>query len=360
MKLSLINGFLIGFAIALGAWGLVAFQMAGIPVPLKYPSLIVGSVLLIGLGVLTGWLTGRMEKAWSVVLVWGGTAVIATMIIIFQPYYGRTFTIWLADRRFWGLSIYPYLEDLSIAQVFVGFFLIFLLAFLALLQNYRLEGISSETGRNGRLNARAWMLLMAPLPFVIGVSWITQNIVGDPSSVAIQVVDRAIERGRTYEGDLFELGLREGISYGAIRNVREKMSANYILKVAELDPAMSTIIVAAHFDNDAWINCRVINNQISYCYDAAEPYAIGLNDAIHNINREKPCPECDAIIPEEWQNWLHSHKSGFGESPKIKHLEQWGGYVLMQIESQSGRPTAQCWFEGVKTEELTRCEEVGG
>ena len=359
-KPSLINGLLIGLAIALGAWGLKAFQLAELPVLLKYPSLILSGVLMIGLGGLAGWITGRFEKTWGIILVWVATAVLATLIIIYQPYYGRTVVVWLADSRFWGLPIYPYLEAFTVAQLFVGFFIILLLGLLALLQNYRLEEISSETNSNGRLTARAWVLLLAPLLFVIGTGWLTQDFVGDSSTIAVQVVDKAIQRGRTYEGDLFELGLREGIAYGAIRGVREQMSANYALKVANIDPALSTIVVAAHFDNGAWINCRVINYQLSYCYDAALPYTVSLNTTISGAVQDDSCPNCDVIISKEWQSWLNARKESFGESPQISRLEQWGGYVLMRIEAQSGNASAECWFEGINTKQLTHCEEVNG
>ena len=359
-KPSLINGWLIGLALSVGAWGLEAIQLTDAPVPLQYPSLLIGGLVLTGLGGLAGWLTSRFQKAWPVVFVWLATAVLATAIIIFQPYYGRTLTIWLADRRFWGLPIYPFTFGLSIVQLFVaGFFIILLLGFLALLQNYRLEEIGSEMGENGRLSARAWMLLLIPLPFVLVAGLVTQNMLSNSTATAVEVVHRAIQRGRTYEGDLFELGLREGISYGAIRGVREQMSANYTLKIASIDPDMAMTNIVAHFDNGAWINCQVINNQLSYCYDAAPPYTIGLSNLIVGEDKAETCQDCSVIAPKNWQSWLYSRKEAFGDPPQITHLAQWGSYILMRAESKSGDFAAECWFEGTPSPMLTRCAEVG-
>jgi hypothetical protein len=355
---SFINGILIGLALAIGTWGLEAIRLAGVPVPLQYPSLILGGLILIGLCGLAGWLTGRFTKTWAVILIWLTTAVVATFIISFQPYYGRTLAIWLADRRFWGLPIYPYTFGFSVAQLFAGFFIILLLGVMALLQNYRLEGIGSELGRNGRLSARAWLLLLIPLPLVMVAGLVTQNMVGDPTAKSIEVVHRAIQRGRTYEGDLFELGLREGISYGAIRGVREQMSANYNLKVAAIDPALSMTTITAHFDNNAWIDCQVLNNQLSYCYDAAPPYTTGLSNLIVGPDDAEPCGDCSAVVPQNWQNWLYKRKDLFNGPPQVTQLAQWGSYILMRAESNSGDFAVHCWFEGTRPANLTHCEEA--
>ncbi len=357
-KICLINGLLIGLALALGTWGLEAVRLADVPVPLQYPSLLVGGLFFTGLGGLAGWLTGRFQKTWAVVFIWLATAVLATLIILYQPYYGRTLTIWLADRRFWGLPIYPYTFGFSIAQIFAGFFIILLLGIMALLQNYRLEEIGNEVGENGRLSSRAWLLLLYPLPLVMGVGWVTGGMVDDPSAGAVQVVHRAIQRGRTYEGDLFELGLREGIAYGAIRGVREQMSANYTLKVVSIDLDISTTIIGAHFDNGAWIDCRVINDQLSYCYDAAPPYTIGLRNLIVGDDNAEPCSDCSVVVSKQWQSWLYARKEAFNTAPQVTHEAQWGNYILMRAESESGDFAVECWFEGAPSTMLTHCEEV--
>ena len=138
-------------------------------------------------------------------------------------------------------------------------------------------------------------------------------MLSNSTATAVEVVHRAIQRGRTYEGDLFELGLREGIAYGAIRGVREQMSANYTLKVATIDPDTSMTNIVAHFDNGAWINCRVINNQLSYCYDAAPPYTIGLSNLIVGEDKAETCPDCSVIAPKNWQSWLYTRKELFGD-----------------------------------------------
>lgn len=354
-KLGLLNGSFIGLALALGLWGWEAIVLAKVPVPLQYPSLILAALVLIVLYGLTGWLTGHLEKTGVVLLIWLITAVLSSFIIAYQPTSGRTLTIWLADRRFWGLPVYPFTIDSLAAPVLAGFFLILVLVFLAVLQNYRLEAVSREVTDNGRLQFRAWLLLVLPLPILIGVGVITRDIVGDPSAQAVQLVHKAIQRGRTYEGDLFALGLREGLNYAAIQGVHQQMSAQYTLGIGGLDTAAATTYVSAHFDNGAWINCRIINEYLSYCYDAAPPYTVGLTSLITGEEPPESCLACLPRVSEKWRTWLAEKGGHFHDPPQIHRLAQWGGYVLMRAETADY--ALECWFSGISPVQLDRCEK---
>ena len=356
-KLGFLNGLFIGLTLALGVWGLEAVNLAEAPVPLQYPSLIFAAVMLIILHSLTGWISGRLEKIGIVLLVWLVTAVLSSFIIAYQPTFGRTLTVWVADRRFWGLPVYPFTIDSLAAPILAGFFLILVLLFLAFLQNYRLEAVGREVNENGRLQFRAWLLLLFPLPFIIAAGIITRDVVGDPSAQAVQLVHQAIEVGRTYEGDLFALGLREGLNYAALQGVREQMSANYTLGVGGVDPAASLTFVVAHFDNGAWVNCRIISEHLSYCYDAAPPYTVGLTSLITGEAPPETCLGCLPRLRSEWRTWLRSKGANFAGAPQVHRLAQWGGHVLMRAEASDY--ALECWFSGISPVQLDRCEEVG-
>ena len=306
-NLGFINGLLIGLALALGVWGWEAVNLVKVPVVLQYPSLIFASLVLIGVFGLTGWLTGRLEKTWEGVIVWLVTAVLATYLIAYQPTFGRTLTVWIADRRFWGLPVYPFTIDSLAAPILAGFFVILVLLLLAVLQSYRLEAVGREVNENGRLQTRAWLLLLFPLPFIIAAGMITRDVVGDPATQAVQIVHQAIPVARTYEGDLFELGLREGLSYSALNSVRDQLSPEYTMAIGGVQPEASITYVVIHFDNDAWVNCRIISETLSYCYDAAPPYTVGLASLITGAELSNTClghrrvrngkPGCDQKVP---------------------------------------------------------------
>lgn len=357
-RLGLLNGLLIGLALALGIWGWEAITLLEVPVVLRYPSLIFAALLLItGFGV-TGWITGRMEKAGLVLLVWLVTAVLSTFLIAYQPTFGRTLTVWLADRRFWGLPVYPFTVGSLAAPVLAGFFVVLMLLLLAVLQNYRLELVSSEVSENGRLQFRAWLQLLLPLPFIFVAGVVTRDVVGDPSAQAVQTVQQALQRTLVYDGDLYQLGLREGLNYSAFNSVRDQLTADYEMAIGGLEPEASITYVVIHFANDAWVNCRLISDYLSFCYDAAPPYTVGLASLITGEELPETCLGCLPRVGEgeDWHAWLQSKGANFSSPPQIRRLAQWGGYVLMRAESDDY--ALNCWFSGISPVRLDYCEEV--
>lgn len=359
-RLGLLNGLLIGLALALGLWGFEAVRLASLPIPLPFPAFILSSLSLVLLCGFAGWLSSHSGGAGRAFLIWLIVAAIIAVLIDYLPNYGRTLAVWLADRRFWGLQVYPVAADVTIGGlVLAGIFIILTLIVLALLQDYRLERVYSELGENEHLTAIAWFLLLLPLPLVAGAGFITNYIRTDATAAAVALVDKAIQTNLTHEGDLFQLGLEEGISYNALRGVRDQLSTVYSLRIGEVDQETVTTFVVAHFSNGAWINCRVINEQLSFCYDAAPPYTIGLESLITGSEVPEDCRGCLPQVEDELADWLQARGDRFDGRPEIYRLAQWGRYALMRAEAENGEFAIECWFEGVSQVRLQRCVEAG-
>lgn len=355
-KLGILNGLLIGLGLALGVWGWEAINLLNVPVALQYPSLVFAALTLIAGFSLIGWLTGRWERMWVTLLLWLATAVFATYLIAYQPTFGRTLTVWLIDRRFWGLPVYPFAFGHWTAPILAGFFVVLVLLLLAFLQNYRLELASSEVNENGRLQFRAWVQLLLPLPFVFIAGMVTRDVVGDPTTLAIQTVHQAIQRTISYDGDLFQLGLQEGLNYSALNSVRDQLSPEYTMAVGGLEPETAITYVVIHFANGAWINCRLISETLSFCYDAAPPYTVGLTSLITGETLPESCLGCLPKVDADWQTWLQTKGNNFAGTPQIERLTQWGSYVL--IRAESGDYALDCQFSGISPVHLDSCEEV--
>jgi len=359
LRLGLRNGLLIGLALALGAWVPDAILLSTSHVRLLYPSLLLGCLALLLLGGLGGWLAAWPGSAFASVLIWLLVAGLMTLVIGHLPYEGRSLAVWLADRRSWGLPIYSFSPPAQEGIVIAGFFIVLLLVILGLLQNYRLENVGSEIEANGRMSGHAWFLLVLPLPLVFGVGLIANNLVNSPLRVAQQLVHEAIRTGRTYPGDLFELSLARGVNYNAISGVRDQMSASYSLSIGSVDlGAADTLFVVAHFDNGAWINCRVVADQLSFCYDASPPYQQGFLALLTTGETPQDCPECAIKVNDEQRAWLLARSENFAGSPRLILLAQWGSYVLMRAESPGSGYAAECLFQGISPVRLERCREV--
>lgn len=357
-KVGLLNGVLIGLALALGSWGLESFSLLRLPVPLAHGSIFMGMLTLILLCGLAGWLTSKLGWIWLTVGFWTIVGVIASLIIGYQPTIGRSSIIWLLDRRFWGVPVYPYEVANYWGIILGGLFIILVLIVLAILQGTRLDSAQRELKENNGMSKRTWWILLFPLPVVAIAGWATASMLLNPAATAADVVYDAIETTRGYEGDLFELGLELGANYAAVRPIQDRLTENYTLKIGQMDAASSMAFVLADFDNGSWISCRIISDQLSFCYDATPPYTIGLASLISG----EPVPEdCRGCLPRAEDNtleWLAQQGSALGDSPQITRLAHWGSYVLMRVESEAGDQAIECWFDGMSPVHLESCEEA--
>jgi hypothetical protein len=358
-RLGLVNGLLTGLALALGVWALDAVFLVTGPVRLSSTSSLLGTLALVLLGGLAGWLAARVGRAWFSALVWIAVAVCMVWVIGHVPYEGRNLMVWLADRRAWGLPVYPFSDAAKAGMWLYGFFIVLVLAFLGLLQPYRMDGVASEADARGRLGARGWFMLLLPLPLVMVVGFVTDSMINRPLRMAPQLVNEVIRTGRTYDGDLFELSLETGTNYNAIAGLQDRMSGDYTLSLASMDLGVAdTVYVTADFDNGAWINCRVVMAQVAFCYDASLPYMQGLSALLTSGELPEDCPQCYLRTDAEQREWLLARREMVGDSPQIGRLAQWGSYVLIQAESADAEYMMQCLFDGVSPVRLDRCWEV--
>jgi len=378
LRLGFLSGALAGLALALGAYASDAVSLGLNHVRLVYPSLIGGSLTLAALGGLGGWLTAKLGKAWASMLVWLVTAALMMLLMGHLPYEGRTLTMWLSDFDSWGLPIFPFDVTAGTGMALAGFFTLLLFGMLGLVQPYRLETIAGEVevppsvppaaagGREeeapaaagGRLNARGWFLLLLPLPLVLGVGFINDNVVNRPLRVAPEQVYEAIRTGRTYEGDLFALSLEKGVNYNAIKGVRELMGEQVSLSIGGSDGMSDTVFVVADFDNEAWVTCRVVADQLSFCYDAKQPYLKGLAAVIATGQVPEDCPYCRFSVSDELRAWLQDQAAALGGEPQVRRLAQWGSYVQVEAASPGGGYAIECLFHRFDPVTLESCSIV--
>src|SRR5262249_51070701 len=152
-------------------------------------------------GLVAGALAGRLTHPLLGALAWLAAAVAILFVTGHLPYDGASWLAWLADPRFAGLPIYPYdtggqgrlvVGSLAPALVLTG---------LGLVQDTRVEAIHGTLER-GRLSARAWLLLLLPLPLALGAGLAADNIILRPLREPLGQVAAIIQQTRAYSGDL--------------------------------------------------------------------------------------------------------------------------------------------------------------
>lgn len=357
MKPGLLNGAMLGLALGIGTWGSEIIMLLPLPMPWRLVPALSGLFLFLCLGAGVGWLTARFNKGGLTLILWLAVTALMSVIAGHIPFEGRTLITWLVAPRFWGLPVYPYQGAGWAALVVAGLFNLVVVAVLALLQEYRLEQIQSEMNSDQKLSGRAWFRLLLPMPFIIALSLVTNAATSRQMWQSPQLVHRAIQNGRTYEGDLFQLGLQDGLNYNAIAGVRDQMSDEYTLLLGEINPATDTIIVVAHFDNGAWINCRILSQHLNFCSDATSPF---ISEVAAAIAGQPPadCAGCTFRDAGNWRGWLHERQAVLGDNPEITRLAQQGKYVFIHIQSSRSAAAAVCRFNGLAPVHLEHCEEV--
>lgn len=356
-RLGLLSGGLTGLAFAAGLWGPDAVGLWQAHLALWYPPMLAAAAGLVTLGALAGWLAARIGRTLLGALIWLIAAILVMFIAGHLPFEGRTLLAWLADRRFWGLPIYPF-DSTAQARLVVGsFFPALVLAMLGLVQDYRLESIRSSLNAQ-RLSARAWLLLLLPLPVVFGVGLMADEIVNRPLREPVTQVAQIIATGRNATVDLDALSQQTGINYSAIVGVRSELSDRFELLLGEIDLGDEQMVVVAHFDNGAWINCSVLAGRVSFCSDAQTSYTNGLQILLAGRDIGQ-CQDCQMAVSADWQAWLRVRGRLTG-TPQITRLAQQGSYVLMRAANPGSGYAVDCMFRGNSTVTLLSCQEAAG
>lgn len=357
-RLALLNGLIIGLALAAGLWLPALITLAGVPTsPLQFAAIGAGAVLVVVLCVLAGWVTGRLQHTAVSFFAWLVAGALVTLILAYRPYQLSNVLVWLLEPGLYGQLVFPPLEASVAVIIFSGLIILLALTVLALLQQYRLQGLVAEWQPGEGLTSWAWLVLLLPGALMFAAGLVTGNIFGaGATSRELQDLERAIEVARTYEGDLFARGLEDGINYAALRNVQDQLGPDYTLIILGAYPELSQTIVTAHFDNGVWINCRFINQQLTFCDDAPAPYTVGFSALI--TGREPDCEDCLPEAAEEWQRWLAERRDALGPDPQVSFLRQRGSYLLMRAAAPDDTFAITCWFEGLDPVRVVSCQEV--
>lgn len=356
-RLGLLNGLVIGLALALGLWLPGIISLAGVPTTfLPLATVVIFSLLVIAICCLAGWVTGRLHRTGASLVAWLLAGIAIMLIVAFRDYQLSTVFVWLLEPTLSGEAIFPPFAGKLAGIILAGLLVLLVLITLALIQEYRLEGLLGEVKAGGGLTPSGWWRLLLPGVVVLGAGLVTGNFFGNQTTFqALQNTHRAIEVARSYEGDLFALGREEGLNYAALRGVQEQLGPDYTLFLVATDQETGQTIVTAHFASGAWINCNFVYEHLVFCGDASAPYTEGFAALI--TGNEPSCDDCLPQADANWIDWLGERRSRFGGDPEISFARQWGNHVRMRATAPDGDYAISCWFQGVDPVRLLSCQE---
>ena len=368
-RLSVLNGLLIGLAIAVGFWAFKLYTLSRLPIAkeIYFSGALVSSLLIVILCMIVSWVSGRINQNWLTILMWLVACTVIPIILGFIPAYGRNLSVWFNTKRFWGLYVYAIPENSEWWSFIVaGLALIFILFILAVLQAVRLERAFNDLRPNGKLSTSAFFILLLPTLFVALGAYIMPDHLSSAPRGALVMTHEAIQVVQDFGGDtgeLFDLTREAGFNYSALNGVREQLDGTYSLMVGEVDPFGSQIMVVAHFDTGSWINCQINAfagraNYFSFCTDASRPYIEGFASLITSQPLPENCFGCLLQVNAEWQIWLKERNSQLNGPLQFERLAQQGNAVWMRATAADRSYAIDCLFTGIADVQLQECQEV--
>jgi hypothetical protein len=319
-----------------------------------YTLALAGTLAGLVVGLLAGTLAARANHPLLGALVWLAAAAVLLFVTGHLPYEGASWLAGLADRRFWGLPIYPF-DDGAQGRLVVGSLLpALVLTGLGVAQDTRVEGLHGALER-GRLSPHAWMLLLLPLPLVAAAGLAADNVILRPLREPLGQVAEIIQQTRDFSGDLDVLSRQTGLNDAAVGDVRGELGGPYHLMLGELGLDDQTMVVVASFDSGAWLNCRTLVDRISFCADALPAYAQGLTLLLagHDVAQ---CRDCQMQAADPWPAWLAQRGPRLGPQPQIARLGQAGSYVLIRAAGPAA--SIECLFQGNRVINLEWCRDA--
>lgn len=368
-RLSLLNGLLIGLAIALGFWTLKLYNIFQLPVAAEtyLSGALVSSFLIIALCMMISWVSGRLNKTWLTIILWLIAGGVFPIILGYIPAYSQNLSVWLAGPLFAGLYVYAIPSGNEWwSFVIAGLALIFILFVLAVLQAIRLERAFNLLKPGGKLSAGASFSLLIPALFAALGAYMMPDHLSSAPREALAITHQAIQTVQDFEGDageLFELTRETGYNYIALNGVRDLLEGQYSLMVGEVDPDGFRVVITAHFDTGGWVNCNVNTfagraTYLSFCADASRPFAEGFASLITGEPVPENCPNCLPEANKEWVSWLQARATQFQGNPQFQRLIQQGSYVWMRATSPDNMYAVDCLFSGIDDTQLQNCIEV--
>lgn len=359
VRLGLLHGATLGLALTIGLWLPEVVALFGVPLEHFYPTLILGGGALVLIAALAGALSARLPTALFGGLVWLGAGLLLAWVVGGLLFEVQTLAVWLTDPRFWGEAVYPSTEASRLRGGMAGFFIVLILTFYGLLQSSRLESLRAEVAPGFRLTGRGWFLWLTGLLPMAAVGLIAHAIVLQPVYITPAVVDRAIQVARATDGDLFDLSLRDGINYNALKGVRQGLAGPYRLQIGQVEwGAINTTYLIVEFESGVWLVCRLMGDSLSHCTDASPPYVAGFAALLAGGALPADCAACRFRVANGWEAWLAERRQHFSATPEVVKERQVGALVLMRAQATDGTGDVSCIFKGIGPIVLESCRAV--
>lgn len=253
-------GLFLGLGFAFFTWGIDSYILSlhhGLHPWLKF---IIGAVICMVVGGLTGWLSARTNKPLFSVLFWLAAGSVFAWLTVNLPLVILPKAISIVEPQTRGLLHYMYYDDFGkrvlLAYTWLGIFI----TMAGLLQLPLSDSAVFSTSFFGKLGP----ILVSMILMAIAGTIVDNGLINQPlrdSTVAIDNTIRFITDNRGGEVDKAEA---RRMHSGAFRAIDDSVSAEHGLIVSGYDSQLGEINILVKFEKD-WAECQVIYNQPISC-----------------------------------------------------------------------------------------------
>jgi hypothetical protein len=363
-------GLVFGLSFALIIWGRDAVLLASIGANLAWAKLLLGLPISVLICMLVGWLASLSSSTAVYVVLWAITGALLGWLTGRLPYDGGNVAAWLADRRLWGLPVFPYGESAQTRTelllligvgigIAVGFF-----------ESLAVQWAWDRATPRGRMSLQSWAVLLVCIPLVIPAATLAEDLVYQRVRVPQQRVGESV--ALALSGANEEAFKQRGLNYFAFDTFYEDLSQNYLIHLAgyrDIGGYTSTQIDVV-FEDGFTLRCETTEvgmflspeHRVLICADISKKYAGWMDDLIHaGLTGERRWindPMRTLNIEEDVISWLRSHDDQLSESYQVTRAGQQGRWVFMAARFDTGFEMI-CRFHGTSSIQVDRCEEAG-
>lgn len=333
-RLGLGFGFLMGLAYIAGTWGLDAYEMTAASAMLPWLRLALGSLLVVPLCMLAGWLVAQADSALVGLVTWLLMAVPLNYWVGHVPYEVASWVVGRLTPELQGLQVYPFSVS-ALTRLWISAAIsAVLLAIAGALQTSVIDA-----ARNTNLVVRRFFAFLVCVPFFILAGVFADLMIQRPLRQPLVVVNDLIQYALDTEGQEVDPIMARSMHVGALNAVRLSLHQPRRLVLGDFDlEDLESARVLVDF-NGTWARCYVIAGQVSYCQPSLAYYgdrfaclweSQGLESRGCKLNLAEPATAW-------FSGWQEAGGAPWTTAPQLQVRLQHGAVAILTVKIGQAR-----------------------
>jgi hypothetical protein len=259
-RYGLFYGAMVGLLFAFFAWGIDAFALFRAHGTQPWLKLIIGLLVCIPFGGLSGWLTMRFERMLLSIPFWlVSVAIFAEMTVALPLQIFPKLLTWL-EPDLVGLVSYG-MPEVMTARFFTSFIWAGIFVSIAGILEIPLgQPAAFSTSTMGKLLP----VLLCAVLMGIGAT-VVENDNNKPLRSAVISMDETLKMAAKYQGQQIDKKLARDLHLASLRKITDQIGHPYELNIGSFDQFLEQVHVIVRFDNNTLADCLTVYDQPLSC-----------------------------------------------------------------------------------------------